>query len=127
MAKHVFNREMKKGSAELLVLAVLEDGQRHGYEIARQIERRSKGAITFYAASLYPMLYRLEKRGLVTRLRDERDRRMVRAAITESGMQRLRRLDGPIDRVHREQLKHIPRKHLETLRTLAEGLYRREP
>lgn len=65
MAKAAFNREMKKGSAELLVLAVLEDGQRHGYEIARQIERRSKGAITFYAASLYPMLYRLEKRGLI--------------------------------------------------------------
>lgn len=60
-----FNREMKKGSAELLVLAVLEDGQRHGYEIARQIERRSKGAITFYAASLYPMLYRLERRKLI--------------------------------------------------------------
>ncbi|HSA57405.1 MAG TPA: helix-turn-helix transcriptional regulator [Gemmatimonadaceae bacterium] len=65
MAKPAFNREMKKGSAELLVLAVLEDGQRHGYEIARQIERRSKGAITFYAASLYPMLYRLERRGLI--------------------------------------------------------------
>jgi transcriptional regulator len=65
MATPTFNREMKKGSAELLVLAVLEQGERHGYEIARQIERRSKGAISFYAASLYPMLYRLERRGLI--------------------------------------------------------------
>ncbi|HEX7123152.1 MAG TPA: PadR family transcriptional regulator [Gemmatimonadaceae bacterium] len=56
---------MKKGSAELLVLAILEDGQQHGYEIAKLIERRSRGAITFYAASLYPMLYRLERRGLI--------------------------------------------------------------
>jgi DNA-binding PadR family transcriptional regulator len=56
---------MKKGSAELLVLALLEDGQRHGYEIAKLIERRSRGAITFYAASLYPMLYRLERRKLI--------------------------------------------------------------
>ena len=57
--------EMKKGSAELLILAVIEDGQRHGYEIARQIERRSRGAITFHVASLYPMLYRMEGRGLI--------------------------------------------------------------
>lgn len=56
---------MKKGSAELLILAILEDDQRHGYEIARQIERRSKGAISFHVASLYPMLYRLEARGLI--------------------------------------------------------------
>ena len=57
--------EMKKGSAELLILAVIEDGQRHGYEIARQIERRSRGSISFHVASLYPMLYRLEARGLI--------------------------------------------------------------
>lgn len=78
-------------------------------------------------SDLTRLLDRLEKRRLVTRVRDERDRRMVRAAITDAGIQLLRRLDGPIDRVHREQLKHIPRKQLETLRSLAEGLYRREP
>jgi transcriptional regulator len=65
MATPPFTKEMKKGSADLLVLAVLEEGQRHGYEIAKQIAARSKGAITFYAASLYPMLYRLERRGLI--------------------------------------------------------------
>jgi transcriptional regulator len=65
MAMTTFTREMKKGSAELLVLAVLEEAPRHGYEIARQIEMRSRGAIAFHAASLYPMLYRFEKRGLI--------------------------------------------------------------
>jgi len=54
MAKPALTSEMKKGSAELLILAILEDGQRHGYEIARQIEGRSRGAISFHVASLYP-------------------------------------------------------------------------
>ena len=65
MVANKLQRELKRGSAELLILAILEDGQRHGYEIARQIERRSRGAISFHVASLYPMLYRLEGRGLI--------------------------------------------------------------
>ena len=65
MPANVFGREVKKGSAETLILALLEDRPRHGYEIGRQIEQRSGGAITFQIASLYPMLYRLEKRGLI--------------------------------------------------------------
>jgi transcriptional regulator len=65
MAANIFGREVKKGSAETLILALLEDRPRHGYEIGRQIEQRSGGAITFQIASLYPMLYRLEKRGLI--------------------------------------------------------------
>jgi PadR family transcriptional regulator, regulatory protein PadR len=65
MALNVLSREMKKGSAELLVLALLEDRQRHGYEIGKLIEERSNGAISFQIASLYPTLYRLEKRGLI--------------------------------------------------------------
>ena len=55
----------RKGSAELLILAVLEDGQLHGYDIAREIGRRSDGLLTFHAASLYPLLYRLEDRGWI--------------------------------------------------------------
>jgi PadR family transcriptional regulator PadR len=54
--------DWKKGSAELLVLSLLEDQPRHGYEIARLIDVRSGGSIHFHAASLYPLLYRLEKR-----------------------------------------------------------------
>lgn len=57
--------EIKKGSAELLVLALLEERERHGYELATLIGRRSEGLIQFHTASLYPLLYRLEQRGLV--------------------------------------------------------------
>jgi transcriptional regulator len=57
---------LKKGTAELLVLAQLEQGPSHGYEIARRIEARSGGAVSFNVASLYPVLYRLEHRGLIS-------------------------------------------------------------
>jgi transcriptional regulator len=59
------DRELKKGSAELLVLALLSERRRHGYEIAKLIEARSLGELRFHAASLYPTLYRLERRGLI--------------------------------------------------------------
>ncbi len=58
-------RSLQKGSAELLVLAVLDGRRRHGYEIAQQIEIRSEGRLKFQAATLYPLLYKLEKRGWV--------------------------------------------------------------
>jgi DNA-binding PadR family transcriptional regulator len=58
-------RSLQKGSAEMLVLALLEDRSRHGYEIALLIEERSGGEIRFQAPTLYPLLYRLESRGLV--------------------------------------------------------------
>jgi transcriptional regulator len=61
----VFGRDLKKGSAELLVLALIEDRPRHGYEIGKLIERRSRGRITFRIGSLYPILCRLEERGLI--------------------------------------------------------------
>jgi transcriptional regulator len=65
MANQRLDRELKKGSAELLVLSLIEDRQRHGYEISKLIESRSGGALRFNVASLYPMLYRLEKRGWI--------------------------------------------------------------
>lgn len=58
-------RELKRGSTEVLILALLENRQRHGYEISRLIGERSQGAISFHTASLYPTLYRLEDRGLI--------------------------------------------------------------
>jgi len=57
------DREMKKGSAELIVLAIVEARPRHGYEISKLIEDRSVGRMKFHIASLYPLLYRLEERG----------------------------------------------------------------
>ena len=65
MASPVPDRELKKGSAELMILALLESRPRHGYEIAQLIELRSRGAIRFNVASLYPLLYRLEKRNWI--------------------------------------------------------------
>jgi len=52
---------IKRGTAELAVLSVLESGALHGYEIARRIEQQTKGSLRFTLAALYPMLYRLEK------------------------------------------------------------------
>lgn len=65
MEERAIDREWKKGSAELLLLSLLDGPARHGYEIGKLIEQRSKGALTFHAASLYPLLYRLEKRGWI--------------------------------------------------------------
>ncbi|HSB75572.1 MAG TPA: helix-turn-helix transcriptional regulator, partial [Terriglobales bacterium] len=59
------DRELKKGSAELLILSLLETRARHGYEINSLIDQRSGGALRFNVASLYPLLYRLEKRGWI--------------------------------------------------------------
>jgi transcriptional regulator len=59
------DRELRKGSAETVILALLEERDRHGYEIAKLIEQRSHGALKFHVASLYPTLYRLERRGLI--------------------------------------------------------------
>lgn len=62
----MFSNELKKGSAELLVLSLLEQRQRHGYEIGKLIEKLSHGQIAFRIASLYPILCRLEDRGLIS-------------------------------------------------------------
>jgi PadR family transcriptional regulator PadR len=59
------DQEWKKGSAELLILSLLEDQPRHGYDIGKLIEQRSGGTLSFHIASLYPLLYRLENRGLI--------------------------------------------------------------
>lgn len=65
MASKKLERELKRGSAELLILALLEERQRHGYEIGQLIAARSKGAINFHITSLYPTLYRLEDGGFI--------------------------------------------------------------
>ena len=59
----MLDRELKKGSAELIILSIVEARPRHGYEISQQIEQRSDGQLKFHIASLYPLLYRLEERG----------------------------------------------------------------
>jgi PadR family transcriptional regulator PadR len=65
IGSHILARELKKGSAELLILSLVEDRPRHGYEVGSLIEQRSGGMLRFNVASLYPLLYRLEKRGWI--------------------------------------------------------------
>src|SRR5262249_8659600 len=65
MRATLFNRELKKGSAALLILSMIEHRPRHGYEIGKLIEERSGGTLQFNVASFYPLLYRLEQRGLI--------------------------------------------------------------
>jgi transcriptional regulator len=77
----------KKGSADLLILALVDEQALHGYDIARRIEVRSDGALHFTLASLYATLYRLEERGLLrgrwVEKAGQRRRRYYR--ITEDG------------------------------------------
>ena len=89
----MLHRELKKGSAELMILSVLESQARHGYEIGRLIETRSAGQMKFHAASLYPLLYRLEERGWLqgkwVEKADQRRRRFYR--LTAEGRRVLAR------------------------------------
>src|SRR4051794_41619031 len=61
--RRMLDRELKKGSAELIILSIVETRARHGYEISKLIDTRSGGQLKFHIASLYPLLYRLEERG----------------------------------------------------------------
>jgi PadR family transcriptional regulator len=85
----ILDRELKKGSAELLVLSLVEDQPRHGYDLSKLIEARSGGVLKFRVASLYPLLYRLEKRGWIqgrwVEKAGQRRRRYYR--LTPSGAQ----------------------------------------
>jgi transcriptional regulator len=56
---------LKRGSAEFLILSLLESEARHGYELQKLIESRSDGVLSFHVASLYPLLYKLEERGWI--------------------------------------------------------------
>jgi PadR family transcriptional regulator, regulatory protein PadR len=87
------DREWKKGSAELLVLSLLEDQPRHGYDISRLIQMRSGGALSFHVTSLYPLLYRLEEQGLVQGkwVEKAQQRRRRYYSLTPEGRKFLRR------------------------------------
>ena len=86
------DREWKKGSAELLVLSLLEDQPRHGYDISKLIELRSGGGLRFHVTSLYPLLHRLEKQGWIdgrwVEKADQRRRRYY--SLTAQGRKALR-------------------------------------
>jgi transcriptional regulator len=85
------DRELKKGTADLLVLALLAERPRHGYDLSRLIDQRSEGALRLHLASLYTLLYRLERKGLIAgrwvEKPGERRRRFYR--LTPAGRQLL--------------------------------------
>jgi PadR family transcriptional regulator, regulatory protein PadR len=92
-----FDAAVRRGSAEVLILTMLEERPRHGYEIAKLVERRSNGRLRFNVASFYPLLYQLEKRGLIkgrwlekAGQRRRRYYRITRAGRTMLGRQRSR-------------------------------------
>ena len=85
--------ELKKGSTEMLLMALVEERPRHGYEIAQLIEERSNGVLQFNVASLYPLLYRMEKRGWIkgTWVEKAGQRRRRYYRLTAAGHQVLKR------------------------------------
>src|SRR4051812_19451122 len=82
-----------KGLATILVLGVLQDAPRHGYDIAREVERRSSDRLTFSYGTLYPVLHALEQDGLIDsqweRPAGERERKVY--SINERGLAELAR------------------------------------
>ena len=84
-------RDLQKGSAEMIVLSLLEGRARHGYELAKRIESQSDNKLQFHVASLYPLLYRLERKRLVegrwVEKASERRRRFYR--LTPAGRRAL--------------------------------------
>jgi transcriptional regulator len=91
MEAPVFSPTLKKGSAELLILSILEEDQRHGYQIAKLIREHSGNRLRFQASSLYPVLFRMEKRGWIkgkwVEKESVRRRRFYR--LTPKGMEAL--------------------------------------
>jgi transcriptional regulator len=87
----MFHPDLKRGSLELLILSSLEAGRRHGYEIGKQLERRSDGRLEFKASTLYSILYRMEDRGWIKGRWVEKkgERRRCYYTLTPSGVAEL--------------------------------------
>ena len=87
----MFNSDLKRGSLELLVLSSLEPGRRHGYEIGKELERRSGGQLEFKASTLYSILYRMEDRGWIKGrwVEKEGERRRCYYTLTSLGAEAL--------------------------------------
>ena len=101
------DRELKRGSAELLILSLLEARPRHGYELSKLIHARSGGELVFHIDSLYPLLYRLEERGWIKGVwvekPDERRRRFYKVTPDGRGVlaQQRKRWDAFVEAVRR--------------------------
>jgi transcriptional regulator len=107
------DRELKRGSAELLILSLLDARPRHGYELGKLIHTRSGGKLTFHIDSLYPLLYRLEERGWIKGTWVEK---------TGERRRRVYKLTGKGRRVLAEQRKTWAT-FVEAVRRITEGEY----
>lgn len=80
--RRALDRELRRGSAELLILSLLEARPRHGYDLSKLLDARSGGRLSLHIDSLYPLLYRLEERNWIrgswVEKAGERRRRMYR-------------------------------------------------
>jgi DNA-binding PadR family transcriptional regulator len=83
----VETQNLTKSCNEALILAVLRDGPKHGYQLALDIERRGGGRFRFHHGTLYPILHKLEKEGLIRGTwSDEGPRRKRKSyELTEQG------------------------------------------
>ena len=83
----MFNSDLKRGSLELLILSALREGVRHGYEIGKDLERRSEGKLEFRVSSLYTVLYRMEERKWIKGrwVEKEGERRRCYYSLTREG------------------------------------------
>jgi transcriptional regulator len=104
------DRELKRGSADMLILSLVEERPRHGYELLKLLEERSGGVLKFHIGSVYPILFRLDRRGWIRGewQTEKGSRRRREYRITASGRAVLksqrgawRELVAAIDRVAR--------------------------
>ena len=81
------DRELKRGSAEMMILSLVEEQARHGYEILKLLEERSDGVLKFHIGSVYPILFRLDKQGWIQGTWEHEDggRRRRAYKITPAG------------------------------------------
>lgn len=110
-------RESGLSPSQYNVLRILRGSAPDGLpcgEISERMVRRDP--------DLTRLLDRLDARGLVVRNRDTRDRRVVRAAITDEGLKLLAELDGPVNESVKRTLAHMPATRLRTLVELLEEL-----
>ncbi len=87
----LFSPSLTKGSIEFLILSILEDGELYGYEITKQIQKRSNSLLAFRRSSIYPVLSRMEHRGWITRRWTNGNRRRAFFSLTEDGSEALER------------------------------------
>ena len=93
----VDTKKLGKQVNELLVLATLEDGPKHGYQIALDVEDRSDGTFELQHGTLYPILHRLEDEGFIEGHWSEEGRRRKEYRLTRAGRRRLGEGAGAVE------------------------------